>query len=69
MWLPHPQNTELFKLKGVFLMYAMQISTVQDELGMYPTMRTRVIPSWMVAEHYENCENGLFCRLRKFLKK
>jgi hypothetical protein len=50
-------------------MYAMQISTVQDELGMYPTMRTRVIPSWVVAEHYENCENGLFCRLRKFLKK
>jgi hypothetical protein len=49
-------------------MYSTHISTFQDELGMYPTMHTSVIPAWMAAEHYENCENGLFCRLRKFLK-
>ena len=54
-----------------FAMYGienMHISVMQDELGLFPKVHSRVLPAWMVTEHYQNCECSLLCRLRKLFR-
>lgn len=46
----------------------MNITVIQDELGLYPRVNNRVVPAWMKAEHYQNCESGLFCCIRKLFR-
>lgn len=47
----------------------MQITMMHDTLGMYPTVGSRVIPAWMTAENYQNCENGLLSWIRSRMTK
>ena len=47
----------------------MHISMIHDELGIYPPMNNRVIPAWLAAENYQNCENGRLSWIRSRLNK
>lgn len=53
----------------MYNIHNMRISVMPDELGLYPVVHQRVTPAWMSAEHYENCETNLMCRIRDYFKQ
>ena len=53
----------------MYMMNDRQTFRMPDELGMFPVVYARVTPAWMSAEHYENCDSNLLCRIRSHLRR
>lgn len=52
-------------------MYGMsdfRIAMIPDEVGMVFCTNHSTLPTWMDAEHYENCNGGLQSWLRRIMR-